>query len=78
MEGKHDSTEVFETNPTDLERYYQNRVESFEKDRIDVDERLARISETQDAVHKVRSSKLKRQCIPEFSYLCARHDGTYA
>ena len=81
MEGKHDSEEVFEIAPTDLERYYQNRVKSFEKERIDVDERLSRITETQDAVHKVKLQGHANQIgniVLNRHAVCDRHDGTYA
>ena len=53
METENASDEVLELAPTQLERYYQNRVEKFEEERVDVEERLSRISETHEAIHKV-------------------------
>ena len=49
METANVSDEVLEMAPTQLERYYQNRVEKFEEERVDVEERLSRISETHEA-----------------------------
>ena len=56
MEKENIQDEGFGLTPTGLERYYQTRVENFEKERVDVEERLSRISETHEAIHKVRSS----------------------